>query len=121
MGSIERRKQIRYQMTDWVFVMLYPSCQILGRVIDMSLGGLSFHYVPTERDREYPLRGALEWTIFGTKFPLILERVPFKIVYDEPYQAPGLKVISRRHGVEFGGMSETARTQLKIFMGCYSE
>jgi len=111
----EKRKFIRYQVKEKVFAALGEQFSRVGKIIDISLGGLAFEYVNEESGNNDLTR----IDIFVTANGMHLSRIPCRKVYEQPItQGPDLDEDSetlnvKRCGVEFGNLSEDQVNQLK--------
>lgn len=114
MSTLEKRRYQRYPALDGVIVALNPKAEILGQMIDIGLGGLSFRYIDT--DVETP--PSKDLLILLNKPRFYLENLPYRAVTD--YELPNEFIFSavsvRRMGVEFGNLTSAQRTQLEDFI-----
>ena len=110
----EKRQHMRYPALDGAIVALNPKAEILGQIIDIGLGGLSFRYIDTEV--ETPT--SKELLILLNKPRFFLENLPYRTVTDKelPNEFIFSAVSVRRMGVEFGDLSDAQRTQLEDFI-----
>ena len=113
-SRLEKRQHLRYPALDGVIVALNPKAEILGQMIDIGLGGLSFRYIDTEVDTP-PTK---ELLILLNKPRFFLENLPYRTVTDRelPNEFIFSAVSVRRMGVEFGKLTSTQRTQLEDFI-----
>jgi len=49
-GDIERRKDKRYKTAEGAYAAIGPDSHTLGRIIDISMGGICLHYIGTIKD-----------------------------------------------------------------------
>ena len=114
MSTLEKRKHLRYPALDGVIVALNPKAEILGQMIDIGLGGLSFRYIDTEVESP----PSHELLILLNKPRFYLENIPFRTVTD--HELPNEFIFSavsvRRMGVAFGDLTTAQRTQLEDFI-----
>jgi hypothetical protein len=112
----ERRKFIRFLAQETAFAVLRPDFTKLGKIKDISEGGLAFHHVAYERQNEES--SAIDIFLTGNRF--YLGRVPCKIRYDikldERYQIPIDRIERRRCGVQFGPFTEEQTAKLSFFL-----
>ncbi len=103
-NPIERRKHIRYPVRGGVYATLHPTHEMLGPVINVSEGGLAFHYYPAfEEIRGVgKTRETAELSIFSTTFGFIMDGIRIKIVSDveSNKRQPGSQM-KRRCGIQF--------------------
>lgn len=111
---LERRRHLRYPAIDGAIVALDPRADILGQMIDIGLGGLSFRYIDTEVERPPPKK----LLILLNKPRFYLEHIPFRVVTNAelPNEFIFSAVSVRKMGVEFGQLSTAQRTQLEDFI-----
>jgi len=117
MGT-EQRKSIRFLVQDNVIVALRGKFTKVGRVKDISMGGLAFEHIDEEnQNSETSRRDILLW-VNGFS----LSKLPGRIVYDVPlatpneYQGLFIHLITRRCGVQFEKLSEDQASQLDLFL-----
>ena len=114
MSPLEKRRHVRYPALDGVIVALNPKAEILGQMIDVGLGGLSFRYIEPEIDPS----PSHELLILLNKPRFYLQSLPYRMVND--YELPNEFIFSavtvRRMGVEFGNLTAAQRTQLEDFI-----
>jgi hypothetical protein len=106
-------------MKEWVFIV--PACVFssLGRVVDVSKGGLAFHYVPQSTWKAGPGEGPFEVNIFATLSDSLIKRLPVVPIYDREVQeklSSHAVPLLRRCGVEFKGLLENDLLQLEDFI-----
>jgi len=106
-NTMEKRLLMRYPAIDGVVVAVRPHAEILGYMIDVSLGGLSFRYVDSSLDE----KPSSELTILVSAPRLCLDRIPYRTVADfelpPEYSFSSIRV--RRRCVEFGQLNEQQR------------
>jgi hypothetical protein len=112
----DKRKFERYLAQDLAFAVFRPRFTKLGKIKDISAGGLSFEYVSTEGEIE----DSSEIDIFMSGSRFHMTRVPAKTVYDSTvishdYTFAPL-VQRRRCGLQFGELTEEQSEQLKDFL-----
>jgi len=118
--SAEQREHKRFQVPMGSFVSLGSNGSVLGQILDVSMGGLSFRYISDE-----PKNGS-HLDIFSTEHDFHLGNVPFKAVMDFEIDNRVLYKIGgkahphcrtmRRGSVKFHKMSRKQRSQLKTFL-----
>ena len=114
MSTFEKRRQVRYEAMDGAIVALNPKAEILGQMIDIGLGGLSFRYIESVTDPA----PSTELVILLNKPRFFMDRIPYRMVTD--HELPNEFIFSavpvRRMGVEFGDLTEAQRAQLEDFI-----
>ena len=118
----EQRKNNRFLVQDDVIAALQNGPTKIGKVKDISIGGLSFEHIQDEISS----RESFEKNIILLVDGFCLPKVRCRVVYDIPmptpdeYQAFPIQFITRRCGVEFERLSESQKTELNVFLRAYS-
>jgi hypothetical protein len=89
----------------------------IGEIIDVSKGGLAFHYIDIG-DRP---KGSLELDIFLKQVGFRLEKLPAKTVFDVEIPRSlhqGITTI-RRHGVQVWETHEMSKIEVGIFYSTF--
>lgn len=95
------------------YVALSPSDTGVGRIIDVSMGGLMFEYASIKGPSIEPTE--LDIFIPGGEFRL--GGLPCKSIWDRPSpEVFNTPLHKRRCGVQFGELTQSQRTQLKHFI-----
>ncbi len=116
-ARVEQRKHKRFRVQDGAFVILRPTDTGVGRLIDISMGGLTFDYVT----RKAPSIEATELDIFLTDSDFRLYEFPCQSVWDLiTYEIPTTAVHKRRCGVQFGELTQSQVFQLEHFIQNYT-
>ena len=113
----EKRLLMRYPALDGVVVAVKPYTEILGYMIDISLGGLSFRYIGASSEKDT----STELTILVSKPRLCLDRIPFRTVadFELPVEFSFSSIRTRRRCVKFGRMSLLQRHGIeKLVLTC---
>jgi hypothetical protein len=119
--GVEQRKSIRFLVQDNVTVALRGTFTKVGRVKDISTGGLAFEHIDGENQNSDSRREIILW-VNGFS----LSKLPGRIVYDVPLATPNeyqgffIHLISRRCGVQFEELSEYQASQLDLFLKTYT-
>ena len=110
---IERRKDKRFLVRNGAFVTLGSSDSVVGRIIDVSMGGLTFYCVDCQR----PSLKATELEIFVTGNAFRLGEVPCQSIWDLtlPEVAPS-SLHTKQCGVQFGDLTPYQKSQLEHFI-----
>jgi len=117
----EKRKFIRYQTKEKVFAALGEQFSRVGKVKDISLGGLAFEYV----NEQYPCNDLTRIDIFATGNGMHLRRLPCRKIYEMPAKSdhqhtePSHGMNIKRCGVEFGKLTKGDINQLKALIDTY--
>jgi hypothetical protein len=115
--QVERRKHQRFQVQNGAFVVLTPPGTKVGRIVDISIGGLAFHYVGKQESS----RESTQLSIFSGDCSFYLYRVPCATVSDLRAYAGGVAPLSiRRHSVQFGELTRDQVSRLEHFIRHYS-
>jgi hypothetical protein len=120
---IEHRKHIRLSPPSNTFAAIGSKYSKIGKVKDISLGGLSLEYLSGESTSMNPSK--VDIFLVGSVFHLY--NVPCRIVYDIQTHVPHvnnkfIKILTtKRCGIEFEAISEDDFTQLKLFIEAHTE
>ena len=117
-GETERRKEKRYQVKKGAFVAVRPLYEKIGRVTNISQGGLAFRYMDTGSQE----KGTRELDIFVISNAFRLDRIPVRIISDldvpeKPF--PGSLPL-RDCRAEFGELNRDQAVQLDYFIRNYT-
>jgi hypothetical protein len=115
---VERRKDKRFQTEKNTYAILRARGSKLGRVIDISKGGLAFRYVSVgER-----LKGPLELDLLSHQYDYRIDKIPIKIISNlelanrKAFKSTTLK----RVGVQFGKLTREQKSKLEHFIKDYT-
>ena len=79
----ERRQFKRYSTVDTVFAVIRPTFQKLGKIKNISKGGLSFEYIVDKNCQNSVEGGSLtEIDVFCSREMFYIPRIPCKIIND---------------------------------------
>jgi hypothetical protein len=122
--SAEQRAHKRFEVPMGSFVSLGSNGSILGQILDVSMGGLSFRYIGDGFENGSHL------DIFSTEHDFHLRKVPFKPVKDFEIDNQVLYKIGgkthphcramRRGSVKFHRLSRKQKSELKKFLKTYA-
>ncbi len=116
----ENRKHKRFKAKGGAFAVLGPHVKNLGRIIDISKGGLAFSY----HEKGEPLHKLFELDILLADNGFYLDKVPFNAVWDFQIvideEAPASSLAPRSCGVQFGALSDDQKSQLDYFIQNYT-
>jgi hypothetical protein len=116
--KLERRRHSRLLPKETTFAALGRKYTRVGKIKDISIGGLSFEYIVGEDTKQQPS----QVDIFMTGDVFHIYDVPCKLIYDIDIQVPHVKnnyvkiLTTRRCGVQFGELNEEDRFQLELFL-----
>ena len=115
----ERRKYVRFLAHPKAYAALGSSFTKIGKIIDISMGGVAFEYYGNREDLiQYDSR----ITIFITVNNFYLENIPCQIISDLPKcganKTPVLNANYRvkRCGLQFMAISEDQRQRIEYFL-----
>ena len=113
-GTKNPRKYERYSAREGAIVALKPQSNILGQMIDIGMGGLSFRYIESHEPPGYS--NELVILLAGQSF--FLDRVPFKTVSDIEIEnnVSFSSIQMRRCSVEFGGLDLEQAASIQQFI-----
>ena len=119
---IEQRRYARFFLEHDTFAALGHEYNKVGKVIDMSVGGLSFEYIVGKDIQQNQTK--LDIFLSGNIFHL--HNIPCKIIYEITIHEPHvnnsfIKILTtKRCGLEFSQLSEDDFLHLKLFIENYS-
>ena len=119
---MDKRKYPRFSVEENVIVALQNGLNRIGKVKDISLGGLSFEHIYEEDLIGGDSRKSLILWINDVN----LSKIPCRIVYDKPLQTPSeydsltIRLITRLCGIEFESLTDQQITQLELFLKTYA-
>ena len=119
----EQRNNDRFLALDNVIVALRNTSTKIGKVKDISKGGLSFeHTYPETPTLDPSQKGILLWTN-GFWMPKISCRVVYDIQLPTPteYESLTIRLTTRRCGIQFEALSEDQMAQLDFFLKTYTK
>ena len=109
----DRRKLKRLKIKNAAYVILKPSDTGVGRLIDISIEGLTLDYITSRKPEIQPTK--LE--IFVNNSPFRLYEIPCKTITDfATFEAHDGSLSKRRRGIQFGKLTSTQRAQLEYFI-----
>jgi len=115
---MEKRRHIRLLAQDNAFAALGSRFTRVGRVKNISSGGLAFEYITNgETDED---TSQLDVFVSGKDFHL--PKVPCKVIYDIPVQRSDVNriffqpFVTKQCGVEFKELAEEKSAQLRHFL-----
>ena len=113
-GQPDRRRNVRYSAMDSAIVALKPHAEILGQMIDISLNGLSFRYIDTDKVKS----PSSQLIILMPKQRFFLDRIPFRSVSDFELKSEfSFSTIPvRRRCVDFGKLDSHQQARLDDFI-----
>jgi hypothetical protein len=120
--TVERRRDVRYLPHGKTFAALGITFSKVGKVKDISLGGLSIEYIVGENSVQVPT----QVDVFLTDHLFHLYKVPCKLIYDVEVHVPNVNnkyvkiLTTKRCGVELSYLSEDDKAQLELFLGAYT-
>lgn len=104
--TLERRRNKRFQAVEGAYAAISPNSQILGQIIDISMGGICFKYIDSsdEDKDEHPQR---EESIFLSSMGYYVGDLPFRTVSDyQVVNAPSFSSMKvRKKHVQFIDLS----------------
>jgi len=119
----DKRKDKRFLVGEEVIVALRNKSSRVGRVKDISVGGLSFEHIYDEDlEGESSKRDVSLWVDNYR-----MADIPCRVVYDIPISEPpeydylSVHFKTRRCGVQFGELTENQETQLDFFLKTHTK
>jgi len=117
MTRVERRKHKRYEVDNGALVLLGWYYEKVGRIIDISMGGLAFRYVPHGEEQEES-----DLTIVLSETNFYLDEVPTRTISDFELadKIPATSTTARRRGVQFMSPTDNQKAQIDFFINNYT-
>jgi hypothetical protein len=117
-SQADRRQLTRYKVNGDFYLTFWPSLDRIGRLKDVSGGGVSFEYAVLDRKDEVD---EVEVNVFSARpDSFVLWGVPCKVVYDTRVEQPTLSgVETRRCGLQFQTLSNQQSNQLQVLLRQY--
>jgi hypothetical protein len=119
----EKRKGERFLVGDEVIAALRNEASRVGRVKDISTGGLSFEHIYDEDLNTE----ASEWDVSLWVKEFSLLDIPCRVVYDIPIEEPpeydylSIHFKTRRCGIKFETLTKNQRAQFDFFLKTYTK
>jgi hypothetical protein len=120
--TVERRNNIRYLPNENTFAALGIRFTKVGKVKDISRGGLSIEYIAGENTVHVPTHV----DVFMTGHVFHLYNVPCELIYDIEVHVPHVNnryvkiLTTKRCGVQFSELNEDDEAQLALFLEAYT-
>jgi hypothetical protein len=117
----EGRQHNRFKVQNGGFAALRSQFTVLGQIIDISRGGLTFRYVASEA-RTTRTNGSAELNILMTDGSFCFEKVAFKTIWDSaiPDEFSFGPITLRHCGVKFGELTHSQKVDLEYFIRVYT-
>jgi hypothetical protein len=114
----EQRKHKRFFPKEWVAAFCQTSIVGIGKLLDISMGGVAFQYVQRSGIKSALSKKSLKLELFETVTSRGLKAIECNVAYD--IEVRGHNDLSgsyrlRRCGVEFGGHDRYQSFQLDMF------
>jgi hypothetical protein len=120
----EKRKEIRYPVQENIIAALQNGGTTVGKVRDVSKGGLSLEYIIYDDESNAKSKGR-DIFIFVNGFSI--RRVPCRVVYDIPVPMPEsddlfiTHLMTMRCGVKFEALSGEQKEKLEYLLQTYAK
>jgi hypothetical protein len=116
--SAEQRKHRRFKVKEGAFAALGHPLTTVGRIMDISKGGLSFRYVGSSDHSN----GSSKLKILLTHASFNFGMVPFKPIWDLaiPYALSYVSRTMRQCGGQFGALRGQQKLDLDYFIQNYT-
>jgi len=117
MERVERRKHKRFTVDNGALVLLGWYYERVGRIMDISEGGVAFRYSPHEEEKD-----GSDLAIVLPETNFYLDEVPTKTISDLELadKIPTTSITARRCGVQFTSPTDYQRTQIEFFINNYT-
>ena len=120
---VEQRKHSRFLPYEKTFAAIGRQFTKVGRVKDISIGGLAIEYIAGEDANSNPS----QVDIFLTGRTFHLYNLPCKLLYDIEIHVPHVNnkyiniLTTKRCGVKFGELDDDHMAQLLLYIDSYTE
>jgi hypothetical protein len=112
--AVEQRQHKRFRVQDGAIIIFKPSDAGMGRLIDISMGGLTFDYLTSQAP---PTVEAAKLDILLTDSAFGLYDVPCQSIWELTiYEKPPTSKYRKRCGVKFGELTSEQRRLLEYFI-----
>ena len=118
----EKREFPRYNTRREIFAALGRNFSRVGRVTDVSLGGLAFEYIPFEQKKN----DSSCIDVFATDNGLHLSKIPCRMIYEfskedeSPHSFLPSELKIRRCGVKFSDLTESQAARISHLIEGYT-
>jgi hypothetical protein len=114
---IERRKHKRYNVDNGALVLLGWYYEKVGRIIDISMGGLAFRFLPHGEEQDES-----DLAIVMSEANFYLDEVPARTVWElELADEIPVTRTHKRRGVQFMGPTDSQKAQIEFFIKNYTD
>lgn len=114
-AAIERRRQPRYRLSDGALAV---SANTPGRILNISMGGISFTYQHSEE----PVEDSETVDILDGQNDFFMEAIPCRVVFVKKAltNEPSFGMIRMMQcSLEFGALTRSQRVDLETYIGNY--
>jgi hypothetical protein len=121
--ATDNRKDKRFSMGEEVIVALRNKSSRVGRVKDISMGGLSFEHIYDEELEQEPSKRDVSLWVDSYS----MTDIPCRVVYDIPISEPPeydyltVHFKTRRCGIQFIKLTKNQETQLDYFLKSHTK
>lgn len=118
----ERRKHVRFLSQEGAFAALGRKYTKVGKIKDISLGGLSFEYITGDDISNH--HELVDIFLIGNEYHLY--DVSCRVVYDVEVHVPHVSrkfvksLTRKRCGLQFEKLADDKLSELKLFLESYS-
>jgi len=114
---VERRIHKRFQVDNSALVLLGWYYEEVGRIMDISMGGVAFRYTPHGEEQNES-----DVTIVLSETNFYLHDLPAKTISDFELvgKTPTTSTTERRRGVQFVRPTDHQKSQIEFFINNYS-
>ena len=114
----ENRRHVRFPVSRGAFVALHAGQSVVGRVKDVSLGGLAFEYI---KDAYLPLADTSKINLFMSEQNFYLSEIPGSVIYEakvkkDPLFEPFSSIDMYKCGIRFKKLREDQLQDLVQFI-----
>jgi c-di-GMP-binding flagellar brake protein YcgR len=118
---LNKRRYVRFQVPAYsayaAFRLHWPCSSIMGNIVDISLGGLAFRYIPSPKASNR----SSHIDILLTDGSFCLNKVPVQTISDfEIDSETSIGLETRRCSVQFGDLTDNQKSDLRYFIQTYA-
>jgi c-di-GMP-binding flagellar brake protein YcgR len=118
---LNKRRYVRFEVPAYsayaAFRPRWPRSSIMGNIVDISLGGLAFRYIPSPKASNR----SSHIDILLTDGSFCLNKVPVQTISDfETDAETSIGLETRRCSVQFGDLTDNQKSDLRYFIQTYA-
>jgi hypothetical protein len=120
LASHEQRKYERLEPQGLAFVVFRPEFSKIGSIINISRGGLGFHYLCPAGNEDPTTETFRIIDIIASGNSFYLSKIPCTLVYDDKINSNRVTfmtdLVNRRCGLKFDPLTKKQEKQINLFL-----